>query len=147
MVGERMKVLVYGASGERGGPVGRRLLEAEHEVRVVARNPANAQGRAILGADVVGGNLGDKRSLEKASAGVDAVFLHLPLGYDRAMAATFVRNAVDAAVAGGATRLVFQGNNRYPDRATDAAGFEIDRDAAASVHDSRIDTVVFRPTV
>jgi len=143
---ERLRVLVYGATGVRGGPVARRLLDAGHRVRVLARDEAKAAGWRARGAEVAVGDLGDRESLARASAGVDAVCLHLPLVYDRALAAGFVRNAVGAARAAAVRRLIFQGNNRYPAEPTDVAGFEIDRDAVATVLASGIPSVVLRPT-
>lgn len=143
----RRRVLVYGASGVRGTPVARRLLAAGYTVRVLARDEAKAEGWRRQGAEVALGDLGDRASLERASAGVDAGFLHLPLVYDRALAGGFVRNAVAAARATGVGRLVFQGNNTYPAEPTAAAGFEIDRDAVAAVLGSGIPSLALRPTI
>ncbi len=143
----RTRVLVYGASGVRGTPVARRLLDAGWAVRVLARSEAKAAPWRRRGAEVAVGDLADRASLERASAGVDAVFLHLPLVYDRSVAAGYVRNAVAAARAAGVGRLVFQGNNVYPAAPTEAAGFEIDRDAVETVLGAGIPSLALRPTV
>lgn len=144
---DRLNVLVYGASGVRGGPVGRQLLATGHAVRVLVRDETKALPWRAAGADVAFGDFDDPASLERASAGVDAVFLHLPLVYDRPLAASYLRHAIAAARAAGVGRLVYQGNSRYPAVPTDAVGFEIDRDAVETVLGSGIPSVAFRPTV
>lgn len=103
---DRLTVLVYGASGVRGGAVGRRLLAAGHGVRALVREEAKAAPWRSAGAAVAFGDLGDRESLARASDGVDAVFLHLPLVYDRALAAGYLANATSAAEAAGVGRLV-----------------------------------------
>ncbi|WP_028936684.1 NAD(P)H-binding protein [Pseudonocardia spinosispora] len=66
-------ILVTGATGNVGGAVLRQLLDAGERVRAVTRNPATAT--LPSGADVVGGDLLEPRSLCEAFTGVERVFL------------------------------------------------------------------------
>ncbi len=71
-----LTVLVTGATGKQGGGVARRLLERGHKVKALSRkvdSPA-AQALATLGAELVAGSLEDRAVLDRAAAGVDAVF-------------------------------------------------------------------------
>lgn len=143
----RQTVLAYGTTGVRGAPVASRLLDAGYRLRVLVRDAAKATALAAAGAEIFEGDLAEPESLARASAGADAVYLHMPLVYDRPRAAAFVRNVLAAAEAGGVQRIVFQGNARFPAEPTEVAGFEIDRDAVTAVHASALASVVLRPTV
>ncbi|MCC7383218.1 MAG: NmrA/HSCARG family protein [Deltaproteobacteria bacterium] len=71
-----LEVLVTGATGRQGGAVARALLARGHRVRALTRSitaPAAVRLRH-LGATLVRGSLTDPASLERAMAGVRAVF-------------------------------------------------------------------------
>ncbi len=72
------RVLVLGGTGTLGRPVVRSLVEAGHDVRVLARDPERAQG--ILGSalDVFEGNSTVRDHIAKAIVGCDAVHVSLP---------------------------------------------------------------------
>lgn len=69
-------ILVTGATGQQGGATARELLAAGHKVRAMTRNPDSAAARAlaVLGAEVVPGDLNDLASLERALSGAWGVF-------------------------------------------------------------------------
>ncbi|HEY3376288.1 MAG TPA: NmrA/HSCARG family protein [Armatimonadota bacterium] len=71
-----LQVLVIGATGKQGGHVARLLLRKGHRVRAFTRHPTApaAQELAQLGAEIAVGDLTDRASLERAGAGVDAIF-------------------------------------------------------------------------
>jgi len=74
-----MRVLVTGASGFVGQEVLRQLHTAQHQVRILARDPhapALRKATARYGADVHAGDILRRDTLEGAMAGVDAV-IHL----------------------------------------------------------------------
>jgi uncharacterized protein YbjT (DUF2867 family) len=105
---ETTPVLVTGATG-RHGSTGRhlvsRLLDEGHAVRVLARSRgARTQALSELGADVVIGDLHDRRSLVAALTGVDLAYFTYPV------AAGVVEAAANYAAAvrevGGAPRTV-----------------------------------------
>jgi len=69
-----MKVLLTGATGFVGSEVLRQAVEAGHQVRVLARNPARAQ--AVLkqpGVEIFHGNILAASSLAGCMEGIDAV--------------------------------------------------------------------------
>ncbi|MBA2712859.1 MAG: NmrA/HSCARG family protein, partial [Rubrobacteraceae bacterium] len=69
-------ILVSGATGQQGGAVARSLLERGFAVRALTRNPDKPEAResADLGAEVVGGDLEDRSSIEQVLDGVYGVF-------------------------------------------------------------------------
>ena len=69
-----MKYFVTGATGFVGGRVARQLVEASHQVIVVARNPAKAQDLASLGIAVHKGDVTDKESMRDPMVSVDGIF-------------------------------------------------------------------------
>lgn len=71
-----MRYFVTGATGFIGGRVAAQLLDAGHEVVVLARDPAQAAHLATGGARVVAGDIMDKASLRAPMTGVDGV-LHI----------------------------------------------------------------------
>jgi NADH dehydrogenase len=66
-------ILVVGASGTLGGKVVRRLIEEEHPVRAMVRDPASAEALSAAGADIVKGDLRMPDTLGPALRGVAAV--------------------------------------------------------------------------
>ncbi|MFI5184512.1 MAG: NAD(P)H-binding protein, partial [Vicinamibacteria bacterium] len=72
-------IVVMGASGHVGGEVARRLLAAGRTVRAIARSADKL--RALKGADVKTGSLGDKTFLTGAVRGATTVFAMLPPDY------------------------------------------------------------------
>jgi uncharacterized protein YbjT (DUF2867 family) len=75
-----LTVLVTGATGNQGGAVARRLLRRGHRVRALSRSRDSPAARELerLGAEVWTGDFDDPDSLERAAAGVDAVFAMVP---------------------------------------------------------------------
>ncbi len=104
-----LAVLVTGATGKQGGAVARQLLQKGHRVRALARNPAApaAQALAAVGVEVVPGDLGDRASVDRAAAGMDALFaVTTPYGSSTEAETRQGIIAADAASAAGAF-LVF----------------------------------------
>ncbi len=69
-----MNLLVTGGTGFLGQHLIRRLRELGHQVRVLGRNPKVCQTLATAGFEVLPGDLCDRPLLERACAGIDAVF-------------------------------------------------------------------------
>ena len=71
-----LTVAVVGATGRQGGAVARHLLTDGWTVRSLTRRPDSAAGRrlAALGADVIRGDLDDRRALTAAFTDVHGVF-------------------------------------------------------------------------
>jgi dihydroflavonol-4-reductase len=106
-----MKVLVTGGTGFLGRHLVRRLLEAGHAVRVLARKPSLVQAK--LGVENAAGDVLDRSAVERAVAGTEAVF-HFAGRVERGGDATElyrlhvegIRNVMDAAAKAGARRVV-----------------------------------------
>ncbi|MBI4537960.1 MAG: NmrA/HSCARG family protein [Gemmatimonadetes bacterium] len=69
-------ILVTGATGKQGGATIRELLAHRHTVRALTRKPESdaARALAVLGAEVVHGDLDDAASLRRALKGIWGVF-------------------------------------------------------------------------
>jgi uncharacterized protein YbjT (DUF2867 family)/uncharacterized protein YndB with AHSA1/START domain len=110
-------VLVTGATGDIGGRLVPRLLEAGHRVRCLAREPRKLAGRPWAGdprVEIVPGDTADIASLRRALEGCGAAYYlvhsmiaagHEYAERDRAMAASFARAAEDARL----ERIVYLG--------------------------------------
>ncbi len=74
---KKKSILIVGATGAQGGSVARRLLSSGgYAVRCMTRNPDSEAATRLraAGADIVGGDLDDKASLDAAIAGCRCVF-------------------------------------------------------------------------
>jgi len=71
-----LDVLVAGATGTQGGAVARQLVKKGHRVRALTRNVASpaAQALAALGVELAQGDLEDRASVDRALAGMEAMF-------------------------------------------------------------------------
>ncbi len=69
-----MKFFVTGATGFVGGRVVRQLVEAGHQVVVIARTPAKAGDLLDLGISVHQGDVTEKESMRTPMQGADGVF-------------------------------------------------------------------------
>ncbi len=70
-----MRVLVTGATGYIGGRLVPRLIEAGHEVRVLARLPERLRDAPwAVDVDIVGGDLAERASVDAAMEGIEVVY-------------------------------------------------------------------------
>src|SRR5690242_16344036 len=101
----RTRVLVTGATGSQGGAVAKLLLDHGHQVRAVTRTPDSpaAKSLAAHGVELVAVDLADRRAIDGAARGVDAVFaMATPFGNGIAGETQQGKNVADAAKAAGA---------------------------------------------
>jgi nucleoside-diphosphate-sugar epimerase len=173
-----LRVLVTGATGFTGGHLARSLAARGDEVRVLVRpRPGSDPGRSFthLGADathmdVVYGDVRDAEAVRRAADGVDVIY-HIAAIYRqaglrdeeyRAVNATAARTVIEAAKAGGATRVVHcstvgvHGDVEHPPadegaplrpgdvyQQTKLEGEEV---ARAAARDTGVEVVIARPT-
>jgi uncharacterized protein YbjT (DUF2867 family) len=69
-------ILVTGATGPHGNAVVRALVADGHRVRALTRDPSSSRAAqlASIGAEPVGGDLLDPRSLARAMGGAEAAY-------------------------------------------------------------------------
>jgi uncharacterized protein YbjT (DUF2867 family) len=104
------QVLVTGATGRQGGAVVRHLRERGWPVRALTRDPSGARARGLArdGVEVVGGDMDDRASLERAMAGAYGVYSvqdYWTVGVEREVSQGI--NVADAAEAAGVEHLVY----------------------------------------
>jgi uncharacterized protein YbjT (DUF2867 family) len=108
-------ILVTGATGRQGGAVAARLLADGWNVRALTRDPSSPKALALKesGAEIVGGDLDDRASLDRAAEGVWGVFsVHAgayeggPYGHDLGHEERSAANLGAAARTAGAAHLV-----------------------------------------
>ncbi len=107
-------LLVTGATGFVGGHVVRRLRREGLQVRAVVRDLDRARAFKDLGVDVVPGDISDRASLERATAGAERV-IHLVGIIQESPGATFkavhvegTRNLIDASKKSGVRHFFYQ---------------------------------------
>ncbi|HEV8281318.1 MAG TPA: NmrA/HSCARG family protein [Candidatus Limnocylindrales bacterium] len=103
-------VVVCGATGRQGGGIARHLLAAGWPVRALSRKPDTPRARALrdAGAEVVGADMADRASLDRAVGGAYGVFnVQNPqiAGFDGEVAQG--RNVAEAARAAGVQHVVY----------------------------------------
>ena len=140
-------VLVYGGTGAQGGAVVRELRLQGFEVRAVTRDARKARALESLGATVFSGDLAERATLEAASRGIDRLMLLLPVGFDKARGVLMGRNAIDAAIQGGASLAVYNASGPIPYEDSGSATADIKREVAAYLLASGIASIVLQPTI
>lgn len=99
-------ILVVGATGTLGSRLVRRLAAADVKPRALVRTREKAEAIASLATPIIGDLLAPE-TLEPAFRGVERVFV---IGKPTPDMETLERNAIDAAVAAGARRIVYLSN-------------------------------------
>ncbi len=147
-----MKILVTGATGRLGRRVVPLLLKAGTRVRIMTRQPDGdaARSLALLGAQVVRGDLLDAASLARACTGMQRVFIgaHGMLGRGRSASENVdgagQRALIAAARVAGVRRLVLASAlGAGPDHPVDF--FRTKHAVEQAVRDSGLEHTVLRP--
>jgi uncharacterized protein YbjT (DUF2867 family) len=144
-------VSVFGASGRQGQAQVRHLLAEGHRARAVSRNPGIFTGPGFAGAEVLAADYADPGSLDRACAGVDAVFFQPPQTQDPRQVLAHVRALAAAVGRARVDRLVLNSTMWAPDRPCGQPLYDqalaiedICADACAA---AGVPLTVFRPTV
>jgi uncharacterized protein YbjT (DUF2867 family) len=144
---EGRMILVSGATGRQGGAVARELLERGFGVRALTRDPEKPEAKDLAdrGAEVVGGDLDDRSSLERVLEGVHGVFSvqnFWETGYKREVQQG--TNLADAAKGAGVTQLVYSSVGSAH-RETGLAHFESKWEVEEHVRGSGVPYTILRP--
>lgn len=143
------KILITGATGVQGGALARTLfgLGRGRAVRALTRRPDAAAARALAdaGAEVVAGDLLDRPSLDRALAGVDAVFA-VGTPYESGPDAEIRQGVtlVDAARAAGVGHFVYSSVGGA-DRRTGIPHFESKRRVEEHLSESGLPYTIVAP--
>jgi uncharacterized protein YbjT (DUF2867 family) len=140
-------VLVFGATGTQGHPVVDAALAAGLTVRAATRDPDLAAEKLSSQVEVVTADLNDAEDIVDAMKGMDGVFFHLPVMPEDPQAAGMVRHVIDGARSAGVQRLVFTTGGYCGDDMPPGSFVTGLRGIAREFLDSRIETVVLRPTL
>lgn len=103
-------VVVCGATGRQGGAVARHLLKDGWRVLGLTRTPDSVKARALAatGADVVGADMADRASLDRAFAGAYGVYsVQNPMISGAEAEVAQGRTVAEAAKAAGVRHLVY----------------------------------------
>jgi uncharacterized protein YbjT (DUF2867 family) len=134
-----MRILVLGGTGKVGSAAVRALGGGDVSVRVLTRRPESAAVPA--GVEVVGGDLEDPASLDRAFAGVDRAGFIPPL---HPQEGRVLRNGIEAAARAGVERLVLLTVHHLEDL-PDAVHITGKREAEREVERLGLPAVFLRP--
>ena len=134
-------ILILGATGNIGSYLVEQLAEAGHRVRVLVRDRQKAERIAALATPVLA-DLARPESLAPAFEGAERVFVLAPTSPETE---SLERNAIDAALAAGAKRIVYVSNILA------AEGDPVDHYHAQGKHERRlaslnVESTILRPT-
>jgi len=145
-------ILIVGGTGSLGRATARRLLGLGYVVRVMTRTPEKAYELSVLGAEIVQGNLIDKKSLQRACAGAEKVIAsaHAISGRGRE-ASRYVdlrghQDLIDVAKAAGVKRFVYASAHVYGSETDSVPFYQIKRQIEEYLQASGLDYTILRPT-
>lgn len=141
------QVLVYGASGVQGGAVARLLIEQGFGVKTVTRSGQKAEALRQQGIEAHIGDMNDADTLIAAHAGVDRVFLNLPIEFDAANLSAYAANTVEAAKRAGVKLIVVNSNGFLPEEPSGSESLDIKLGMIEQVKASGIPWIVVKPTL
>lgn len=107
---DSLSVLVSGATGQQGGALARVLLDKGHRVRAFVRRPDSPEAKKLerLGAELTEGDFEEPSTIERATRGMDALFV-VATPFEAGMEAETRHGiaAADAAKTAGVSHLVY----------------------------------------
>lgn len=122
----------------------RQLIEAGHSVRILLRRDDQAPDLVAMSAQPIIGDLSDPASLDRASTGMEGLFLLVPFFDPRP---DYGINAIDAAVRAGINRIVWNASGAIPSVDTGNPSLDMRRVVIAHLEASGIDFAALQPTV
>ena len=141
-----LDILVTGATGSQGGAVARQLVQKGHHVRALTRNVASpaAQALAALGVELAQGNLEDRGSVDRALAGMEAMF-SVGTPYERGPEAETHQGIVAADAAAAAGAYLVYSSVANADRHTGVPHFDSKLAVEEHIRARSIDAAIIAP--
>lgn len=141
------KIIALGAPADQGIPLVERLLAAGYAVTAGIRRADALAKSPFPDLPWIAADITDPASLEMAFAGQDALAMHLPFEFDRAVAASHGRNIAQAAKSAGLKKIVFNTSCFVADRDLDLSAHDGRRDIERSLRETGIPCVFIEPVV
>ncbi len=139
--------LIFGATGDQGHSLMRRLVGAGYRVRAATRDPAQFPRDDFPGVEPIAADFADQPSLDAAAAGCSGIVMHLPFTFDRDYARRMGRNIGIAARRAGVTKIVFHTSCVVMDEDLGILGHDARRDIEAELETSGVPYVFIRSAV
>ena len=149
-MGDKLKVLVYGATGSQASPVVHHLLAQGHEAYALTRRLEGEKAAALrqAGATLVTGEMADLDSLKSASEGMDAVALMVPAFIANPMDyPVLAQNAITAAKAAGVGLIVWNTSGSMIVKRIGSPIYDSRLDVADMLADSGLPYIILQPDV
>lgn len=147
---EKLKVLVYGATGSQASPVVHHLLANGHEAYALTRDPQTEKAAPLreAGATVVAGDMADRASLIAASEGMDGVAFMIPAFIDNPMNyPVFAQNAIEAAKEAGVKLIVWNSSGPMLAERIGNPMYDLRLDIADMLANSGVPYIILQPSV
>lgn len=142
---DKLKVLVYGATGSQAAPVVQELLKNGHTPVVFTRDSKKAQAHAEAGAEIFEGDMLNSGDCLRASQAVDAVSLLVPFFMQNPDRAGM--NAVNAAREAGVKRIVWNTSGPIAPVKTGNPAQDVRINVKEAIMGSGLPWVILEPTV
>jgi uncharacterized protein YbjT (DUF2867 family) len=140
-------ILVFGATGDQGHSLMRRLVAGGYRVRAATRDPTLFPAADFPGVTPVAADFDDQDSLDHAAMGADGIVMHLPFTFDRAYAVHMGRSIGAAARKARLKRIVFHTSCVVMDADLGLAGHDARRDIERELRASGVPCVFIRSSV
>jgi uncharacterized protein YbjT (DUF2867 family) len=143
---KKLNITVTGATGTQGGAVVRALIARGHPVRAVTRDPGSAAAKTLagLGAEVIAGDLADRAAMDRAVAGVDAVFA-MATPFEKGMAAETLQGTTIADAAKSAGTFLLYSSVANADRQTGVPHFDSKYEVEKHIRAINADATILAP--
>lgn len=141
------KVIVLGAPADQGIPLVEKLQAAGYQITAGVRRADALANSPFPDLDWVKADITDPASMKQAFVGQDALVMHLPFEFNRAIAASYGRNIAQAAKGSGLKKIVFNTSCFVADHDLDLTAHDGRRDIEQSLLDTGITCVFIEPVV
>jgi uncharacterized protein YbjT (DUF2867 family) len=145
---QKLKVLVYGATGSQASPVVNELLLKAHHPVAVTHSNEKARLFKDRGIDVVVADMNDAARVNEITKNIDAISLMIPFFLqDPSEGIRYAKNAIDAAVSHHVKLIVWNASGIIPEQTTGNASIDNRIDVKRLLQKSGIPHITFQPSM